>query len=69
MASLSTAGAAANICQSTRILHSTLFLKKKNYLLCLKGTVSQDFRLLLFFCLKDSTWVPYEQAKTVSRTF
>ena len=22
-----------------------------------------------FFCLKDYTWVPYEQAKTVSRTF
>ena len=22
-----------------------------------------------FFCLKDSTWAPYEQAKTVSQTF
>ena len=22
-----------------------------------------------FFCLKDSTWAPYEQGKTVSRTF
>ena len=33
-----------------------------------KGTVSRDF-WPIFFCLKDSTWVPYEQAKTVSRTF
>ena len=34
----------------------------------LKGTVSHDFRLL-FFCLKDSTWAPYEQAKTVCELF
>ena len=34
----------------------------------LKGTVSRDF-WPFFFCLKDSTWAPYEQAKTVSRTF
>ena len=32
----------------------------------LKGTVSRDF--WPFFCLKDSTWAPYEQAKTVSWT-
>ena len=31
-------------------------------------TVSRDFRPLLF-CSKDSTWAPYEPAKTVSRTF
>ena len=31
----------------------------------LKGTGSGDFRP--FFCLKDSTWAPYEQKKTVSR--
>ena len=29
--------------------------------------MSRDFRQ--FFCLKDSTWAPYEQTKTVSRTF
>ena len=29
-------------------------------------TVSRDFRPL-FFCLKDSTWALYEQAKAVSR--
>ena len=28
----------------------------------IKGIASQDFRPL-FFCLKDSTWTPYEQAK------
>ena len=32
-----------------------------------KGTVSRDFRP--FFCLKDIIWAPYEQAKTVSRTY
>ena len=32
-----------------------------------KITVSRDF--WPFFCLKDSTWAPYEQAKTVSRTY
>ena len=26
-------------------------------------------RLPFFFCFKDSTWAPYEQTKTVSRTF
>ena len=30
--------------------------------------MSRDF-LPLFFGLKDSTWAPYEQAKTVSQTF
>ena len=29
--------------------------------------VSRDF--LSFFCLKDSTWAPYEQTQTVLRTF
>ena len=29
--------------------------------------MSRNFRP--FFCLKDSTWTPYEQAKTVSRIF
>ena len=33
----------------------------------LKGTVSRDFRP--FFGLKDLTWAPYEQAKTVLRNF
>ena len=32
-----------------------------------KGAVSRDFQT--FFCFKDSTWVTYEQAKTVSQTF
>ena len=31
-----------------------------------KGTVSRAF-LPLFLCSKDSSWAPYEQAKTVSR--
>ena len=34
----------------------------------LKGTVSRDSWPFLF-CLKDSTWVPREQAKTVLQTF
>ena len=34
----------------------------------LKGTESRDFRPL-FFCSKDSTWNPYEQAKTVLQSF
>ena len=32
----------------------------------LKG---QCHKIIFFFSLKDSTWAPYEQAKTVSRNF
>ena len=39
----------------------------KNWLVVLKGTVSRDFRHFLF--KKNSTWAPYEEAKTVSRNF
>ena len=34
-----------------------------------KGTMSRDFRPLLFFCLKDSTWAPYKQAKNSFANF
>ena len=46
--------------------------KKKHFLriimIIFKGTMSRDFQKL-FFCLKDSTWTPYEQTKTVFQTF
>ena len=47
--------------------------KKKHFLrinlmIIFKGTMSRDFQKL-YFCLKDSTWTPYEQTKTVFQTF
>ena len=46
--------------------------KKKHFLriimIIFKGTMSRDFQKL-YFWLKDSTWTPYEQTKTVFQTF
>ena len=51
-------------------LNLPLFLKRRKFLLVLKETVSREFSIIFLIFLKDSTWAPYEQAKTVlSRTF
>ena len=48
--------------KSNRIINNT---EKRDDTENITGTVSRDFQLL-FFYLKDSTWAPYEEAKTVS---
>ena len=42
-------------------------LKRSNEKLFFKGQVLENFDN--FFGLKDSTWAPFEQTKTVLRTF